>query len=69
MDLRKTDVVENQINTSNKNRISQPLRKVPLAMEAKIEVLIENLKASNIIPWSSKTRWSSKNVSLLQKIK
>ena len=60
MDLGKTDIrlVEHKINTSNKNPISQPLRKVPLAMEPKIEALIENLKASNIIrkvtsPWSS----------------
>ena len=58
MDLGKTDVVEHQINTSTKNPISQPLRKLPLAMEPKIEALIENLKASNIIresssPWSS----------------
>ena len=58
MDSGKTDVVEHQINTSTKNPISQPLRKLPLAMEPKIEALIENLKASNIMresssPWSS----------------
>ena len=58
MDIGKTDVVKHQIVTLTKNPIAQPLRKVPLAMESKIETLIENLKSNNIIresssPWSS----------------
>ena len=53
MDIGKTDVVKHQIVTLTKNPIVQPLRKVPLAMESKIETLIENLKSNNIIRESS----------------
>jgi len=58
MDIGKTDIVKHQIITTNDVPVSQPLRKVPLSLEPKIETLIENLKSNEIIrdstsPWSS----------------
>jgi len=58
MDLGKTNIVQHKILTNCNNPITQPLRKIPLAIEPKVDELIEELKNNKIIQESS-SPWSS----------